>query len=302
MMREPRTSPTSLQFAASLTLLIGLLMTACSSPQPSISIHDSEEVRRAINETYDRVKQGILDKDVEAVADMYTEDAVLYRADGSIVRGKEALRTVLKGLVNSGSVLDCEAQEVAMQGAIAIEIGLCASVREGVTVDQVKYQMLWREDGGQWRAFRDYVQGSAPRPEASGEEVLEVVNNFLAAISGNREISLSELFLAGGRLVSAREQDGGTTIQAVSFKDFEKQIEAAGESYLERIWEPKVEIRKESATVRAPYDFYRDRQFSHCGIDWFHLVEQEGRWRISSVQYTVETTGCSPSPLGEPNF
>ena len=52
------------------------------------------------------------------------------------------------------------------------------------------------------------------------------------------------------------------------------------------------------ASVWTPYDFWVDGKFSHCGIDIFDLVKTAEGWKISGLTYTVERTGCAPSPLG----
>ena len=54
------------------------------------------------------------------------------------------------------------------------------------------------------------------------------------------------------------------------------------------------------AIVRAPYDFFVDGVFSHCGVDAFTMVRSRGEWRISHVVYTTQRQGCAPSPLGPP--
>lgn len=56
------------------------------------------------------------------------------------------------------------------------------------------------------------------------------------------------------------------------------------------------------AIVTAPYDFWVNDRFSHCGTDVFTLVEQDGRWRIASIAYTIQRRDCAPSPLGPPVF
>jgi hypothetical protein len=51
------------------------------------------------------------------------------------------------------------------------------------------------------------------------------------------------------------------------------------------------------ATVWAPYDFWIDGKFSHCGVDAFDLIKTDKGWRIAGGAYTVELK-CEPSPLG----
>jgi hypothetical protein len=66
------------------------------------------------------------------------------------------------------------------------------------------------------------------------------------------------------------------------------------------MWDPKVLEHGSMATVWTPYDFYRGGRFSHCGINNFTLVRLDGKWKIRSIVFTVEKTGCPSSPLGPP--
>ncbi|HKB42832.1 MAG TPA: hypothetical protein VKC90_00520 [Chitinophagaceae bacterium] len=36
----------------------------------------------------------------------------------------------------------------------------------------------------------------------------------------------------------------------------------------------------------TPYNFYYNRQFSHCGVNSFQLVRLKGQWKI---QYIIDT-------------
>jgi len=49
--------------------------------------------------------------------------------------------------------------------------------------------------------------------------------------------------------------------------------------------------------VWAPYDFWRDGKFSHCGVDAFDLIKTDEGWKIAGGGYTLESK-CEPSPLG----
>jgi len=61
-----------------------------------------------------------------------------------------------------------------------------------------------------------------------------------------------------------------------------------------------VQVRGNLAQVWTEYDFHLDGKFTHCGIDAFTLVRVNGDWKIAGTSYTVEPTGCKPSPLGPP--
>jgi hypothetical protein len=75
---------------------------------------------------------------------------------------------------------------------------------------------------------------------------------------------------------------------------------AGKERLLERMWNPEVKVHGGIATLWAPYDFYRDGKFSHCGIDAFDLVRTAAGWQIVGATFTIERTNCPPSPLGPP--
>jgi len=68
-----------------------------------------------------------------------------------------------------------------------------------------------------------------------------------------------------------------------------------GPRNLERIWDPKVFIQGTVALVHAPYDFFIDGVFSHCGVDTFTMLKVNGTWPVSHSAYTVQKVGCAPS-------
>jgi aryl carrier-like protein len=71
------------------------------------------------------------------------------------------------------------------------------------------------------------------------------------------------------------------------------------EAFLERIWNAQVTVQGNLAQVWAPYDFHLDGKLSHCGIDSFSLMRTADGWRVAGISYTVQKTGCVPSPLDE---
>ena len=75
-----------------------------------------------------------------------------------------------------------------------------------------------------------------------------------------------------------------------------------GPALLERAWNPTILIRRDIATFWAPYDFHVNGSFSHCGIDSFQLIKQQGQWFLTNLSWTVERENCEVSPLGPPDF
>jgi hypothetical protein len=46
------------------------------------------------------------------------------------------------------------------------------------------------------------------------------------------------------------------------------------------------------AQVWGDYEFFRDGKFGHCGVDSASLFKTAEGWKIATIVYTVETTGC----------
>ena len=78
-----------------------------------------------------------------------------------------------------------------------------------------------------------------------------------------------------------------------SGEDFSNQIAAAKGELVERFTsKPQVSLRGRMAQVWGEYEFLRDGKFTHCGIDSVSLFKTPDGWKIATLAYTMETTGC----------
>jgi hypothetical protein len=133
----------------------------------------------------------------------------------------------------------------------------------------------------------------------TGEEkaVVAAVQALFDGMAAHDGAKLQSALAADARLTRLRGDQLPVTVAA---EQFVKGIEANHSRLLERMWDPKVMVRGRLAAVWAEYDFHADGKFTHCGVDSFLLVKGADGWKITSIAYTVETEGCSPSPLGPP--
>lgn len=136
--------------------------------------------------------------------------------------------------------------------------------------------------------------------ETSKEEkaVISVVENFFQALENHDSTLAVSVVLPEARFFSIREDSSGVRWNSSVGEDFIKRVASSNEEWLERMWEPKILIHKQMAVVWTPYDFYRNRKFSHCGIDAFNLIKTNEGWKMAGIVYTVEPEGCEASPLG----
>lgn len=130
------------------------------------------------------------------------------------------------------------------------------------------------------------------QPAASAQDqaaVLSVVDRFMTAISTNDFALLSSLRIEGGTNTVERPSSTGGTL--VTRRPFTPDSLKPGE-YRERYWDPIVHVRGKIAVVWTPYEFWQAGKTSHCGIDVFELVKEEGGWRIGNMMWTVEPDAC----------
>jgi imidazolonepropionase-like amidohydrolase len=168
--------------------------------------------------------------------------------------------------------------------------------------------------GGRWHeraeldamidAGRRAIGGEAPAPAAldsllqaaDRRAILDVVNGMTTAMRRRDTATLRALFVPGAKLLGMRQRRGADAphVQALTADDFAAFVarDSSRGAWVERLWEPKVEVRRPLATVWAPYDFHFDTTFSHCGVDAFQLLRTAEGWRIASLADTYETAGC----------
>lgn len=145
-------------------------------------------------------------------------------------------------------------------------------------------------------------QASANPADSDKAAVVAVVQAFLDAMQHKDVEAFRMTMLPDGAVHSVDMRAGRETqpVRGRATADDVQWLATTPDALLERIWDPDVRVHRRIATLWAPYDFWLNGAFSHCGIDIFTLVRTDVGWRISAIAYTVETEACPASPLGEP--
>jgi hypothetical protein len=143
--------------------------------------------------------------------------------------------------------------------------------------------------------------GAQAASQGDSAAVVRVAEDLLKAISTRDTALARKVMMPGAQLASIADPASATTSGRMQTdQQFIASLSSGTAKYLERMWSPTVFLQGPLAVVRAPYDFYNDGKFSHCGVDVFTLVKSRGAWVISHVVYTTQRTGCAESPLGPP--
>jgi len=136
-----------------------------------------------------------------------------------------------------------------------------------------------------------------PAAPADHEAILAVVDGFMTAISTNDAALMAKLRLEGGTSTVERPAPSGGTL--VTRRPFTPDGMRPG-AYRERYWDPVVHVRGKLAIVWTPYEFWQNGKTSHCGIDVFEMVKDEGGWRIGNTMWTVEPDACAALRPSDP--
>jgi hypothetical protein len=143
------------------------------------------------------------------------------------------------------------------------------------------------------------VSPPATGAQAAGEReaVLKVMQAFFDTMTAKDVERARDILVPQGRFHAANLRGDGRPDRSFAVEEYLADLQASKPVMRERIWNPEVRIQGRIATVWAPYDFWIDGKFSHCGVDAFDLIRTDKGWKIAGGAYTLEAK-CEPSPLG----
>lgn len=144
---------------------------------------------------------------------------------------------------------------------------------------------------------------TAMADNATEQELIALTQRLFDGLAARDADLFREILVDDGYFYSTRLGDDGWTSDATSFEGYITTLTAGngtGPALLERAWDHEVLVSDTIAHLWAPYDFWIDGKFSHCGIDAVSFIKEGGDWRISSINYTVKATDCAEHPDGPP--
>ena len=146
-----------------LTFICALNLFACEQGT------DQKTLKGSIEEANAMWMDAIAQKNVDAVAALYTDDALLLPPNMGAIQGKEGVRNFFSGAMESGiKKIRLVTEEVDGEDEIAIEKGTYEMMVDGdVVVDQGKYLVHWKKRDGKWMFHRDMFNSNRPTSAAA---------------------------------------------------------------------------------------------------------------------------------------
>ena len=121
----------------------------------------------------------------------------------------------------------------------------------------------------------------------SEKEVKQVIQNMFHAMQQADTSLLKTCFADKVIFQTILNKPEGPMIKTESINDFIQSIGKQTPNALdERIEFGAIQIDPLMATVWTPYSFYYKGQYSHKGVNSFHLVKLKEGWKI---QYLIDT-------------
>lgn len=126
------------------------------------------------------------------------------------------------------------------------------------------------------------------------DAIKQTVNNMFKAMRTGDSTLLRSTFVKGIVFQSVEnKKDGSTTLATEDPDEFIKAVGTAHKGvWDERIVIADIKIDGDLASVWAPYKFYLDDKFSHCGVDVFQLMKTTAGWKIIYIVDTRRKNDC----------
>ncbi len=129
-----------------------------------------------------------------------------------------------------------------------------------------------------------------PAQTSDEKDVIGLVQKVFDGIAAHDGEMIHATMLPDARIYLVRETG---VASSTAMADMIASVSNGKAPMLERFTSPpKVLVRGRIAQVWGEYEFLLDGKFSHCGVDTATLFKIADGWKISSLSYTVERTGC----------
>ena len=129
--------------------------------------------------------------------------------------------------------------------------------------------------------------------QTTEDSVKAVVKQLFDGMKNSDAAMIQSAFADSALLQSVgRNKEGKIVIENEKIDEFAKFISGLKKGAAdEQIVFESIKIDGQLAMVWAPYKFYFEGKFSHCGVDSFQLVLVNGQWKI---QYLIDTRRKQP--------
>ena len=122
---------------------------------------------------------------------------------------------------------------------------------------------------------------------------MAVINGLFDAMRVGDGEKVRSLFTESAQMGRVVVQDGIPTQRSGSPSGFADAVgQPHDQVWDERVWDVKVHVDGDLASVWTPYAFYLGGTFSHCGANSFQLIDGPEGWKIFYLIDTSRRDDC----------
>ena len=129
-----------------------------------------------------------------------------------------------------------------------------------------------------------------PAAGQSRDDPATVVKNMFAAMQAKDTTAIRAAWHPAVRLVATATVEGAPAYRIGSIDGWIRGVGRSTANIEERTYDHETRVDGNLATVWTRYEFFRDGNFSHCGIDAYQLVKLGGKWLIAAGADTGRRT------------
>lgn len=126
--------------------------------------------------------------------------------------------------------------------------------------------------------------------------IMEPVNQLFTGMNKGDSSLVRSAFVTGANLYTVtKDKEGKPVLRKDEVQKFANAVGTPHDQvWSEPIWEVKIQMDGNLASVWTKYAFYLGNKFSHCGVDAFQLFRgADGKWKIFYLADTRQREGCN---------
>ena len=138
--------------------------------------------------------------------------------------------------------------------------------------------------------------GFAQAQQSEEEQVKQVVTDFFDAFHKKDTVTLKTMAVSGAKMESiGKNKEGEVVLSKGDYQTFLERM--AGMSpdmkFKEELTGYEIKVDGPMANAWTPYKFWLNGELSHCGVNSFQMIKQDGEWKIFYVVDTRRRENCA---------
>ncbi len=136
---------------------------------------------------------------------------------------------------------------------------------------------------------------SVKAQKSESEQVKNTIIEFFEAFHKQGTLALRAMVKGDITMRSiASYNEGGSELTESTFGEFLKNIASIPKemTFEEKLLDFNIQIDSAMANAWTPYEFWFSGKLSHCGVNSFQLMKEDGQWKIIYLVDSRRKKGC----------